>query len=90
MQVWKYPLKIKDRQIIDMPLGANPLKAGVQDDRLMLWALINPDMELLPTTIHIIGTGREFRHEQLVYIDTVQMSTLTVHVFLEHPGRHGP
>ena len=55
--IHKYPLEIKDTQIINMPFGAIIRHVAFQDNALCLWAEVYPNNPPEPVTIVVIGTG---------------------------------
>ncbi|HSE44881.1 MAG TPA: hypothetical protein VLA89_06090, partial [Gemmatimonadales bacterium] len=57
--VWKYPIKIHDEQLVEMPGNAHILCAQVQHGQVCLWALVNPEMPPESRKILITGTGHE-------------------------------
>jgi len=56
--IWKFTLEVTDYQEIDLPEGARVLCVQTQHDRPCLWAVVDPDAELIPRGIHIFGTGQ--------------------------------
>jgi len=85
--VWKYPLKVDDRQVIEMPFGASPLKVDVQNGQPYLWALVNPAVEQVKCEIIIVGTGHPVDDfiTASEYVDSFMMhdGALVFHVFLK-------
>lgn len=81
--IWKFPLAITDRQNVMMPAGAEILSAQMQDDRLCLWALVNPEAPKQPREIEVLGTGQPITKADRRYISTTQMlgGRLVWHVF---------
>lgn len=76
MRIWKYKLKITDRQSIDMPKGAKVLDVQMQGDTCCLWALCDEEKESIDTeTIRIViyGTGNPIPDEPGEYISTFQV-----------------
>lgn len=61
--VWKYALEATDWQTIEMPGGAEVLTVQVQHGEPVLWALVDPDNELMERTFRMAGTG----HRNLAY-----------------------
>lgn len=92
--IWKFPLELTDNPTVKMPRGARVLSAGVQDDRLMLWAFI-PDTKAKTEErgFYICGTGG-FVPDAIgdhPFIGTVQMGAFVWHVFdqiIGGDGRH--
>jgi len=81
--IYKYVLKVKDLQHIDMPKGARILTSGIQGEHLVLWAVVNVAKATVRRTIRIIGTGQEDPKPNAPHISTVQMGVLVWHVFDE-------
>lgn len=55
--IWKFKLKVTDKQSVEMPKGAQILSALVQHEQLCIWALVNVDAEMESRTFEIFGTG---------------------------------
>lgn len=84
MRVYKYPIKITDKQSVEMPLSGKILTAQMQGDQLCLWALVDPDNDWEGyRIIYVHGTGHPIKEENLKYIATVQTRGLVFHVFEE-------
>jgi hypothetical protein len=81
--IYKYPMKLEDEQLIDMPRGAEVLTVQVQRDAVWLWAKVDPDEPLIPRRILTHGTGHEVTEAAGRYIDTFQLhgGDLVFHVF---------
>lgn len=84
--VWKYPLKMADEQIIEVPFGAAPLKVTMQGDEPCLWMLENPVVEKTTKKVHIRGTG--YAVDDFIsrsdYVDSFMLDdgALVFHVFV--------
>ena len=80
--IYKYPLKLVEKQVIELPWGSNILDVQEQDG-LCLWATVDPNEERkVRRQIHIIGTGmKPIYLDQLKHISTIQMGLLVWHVF---------
>ena len=78
--IWKFPVVIATEHVLMMPKDAQILTVQVQDEKVYLWALVDPENEREPVTIRAFGTGWEINHEG-VYIGTVQLLTLVWHFF---------
>ena len=89
MRIWKYPLKMTDKQVVEMPYRAKILTVQVQFGTPCLWALVDetniPGVKLTPRTITIYGTGNPMPVNPGVYIGTFQVrgGDLVFHVFEE-------
>jgi hypothetical protein len=83
--VWKYPLELKDEQIIEMPANARMLCVQMQGETPSLWVLVDPYKAHESRKILIAGTGheREALAGFLTYIGSFQMmgGQLVYHVF---------
>jgi len=56
--VWKFILdKQEADQLVDMPYGAKPFSAGNQKERLVVWAIVEPDNRPSPVRILLAGAG---------------------------------
>jgi len=88
MVIWKFHLRITDRQTVMIPKDAEILSVQEQGDGLQMWAVVDPDADRETRTIAIIGTGNrmpDFDSEGVstLHIDTVQTrgGMLVWHVF---------
>ena len=77
--VFKYELQGKD-VILKLPLGAKILNVQLQNDRPVLWALVNPENELVDRSICIVGTGWDVE-DNMEYINTYMEGYFVWHVF---------
>ena len=95
MKIWEYELLVTDMQKVAMPEGAQILSVGNQNNKLCLWALVNPDksfpdrhMEV--RHIEIIGTGNPIVEPASMvtrnFIGTVIWDPFVWHVF-ERPDK---
>lgn len=80
--IWKFPLEIAGEQSVQMPAGAKILDVQMQDGKLMLWALVDPNAPKEPREILIHGTGHPVENVG-GHIGTFQMygGTLVFHAF---------
>lgn len=85
--VYKYPLRLINKQTIKMPEGAVILTVDIQDNQMQLWALVDvdPDKYDIDYTFYIVETGQDAQHIQYPngYIGTVffNRQDLVFHVF---------
>jgi hypothetical protein len=82
--IWKYPLRLTDYQMVEMPEGACVLAVQVQKDVPCLWALVEDSARKVQRSFRIVGTGHDamgVRGDS--YIGSFQMSdgVLVFHVF---------
>jgi hypothetical protein len=88
-QVWKFPLEVADFVEVKMPRGARLLHIDVQDGPIMLWALVDPEAEMVTRSFRLAGTGHpiEPMWEDVPYVGSVQQPwgdtgvTFVWHVF---------
>lgn len=92
--IWKYPLELRDRQEISLPIYAKILSVGVTRDGLFLWAQVSPVLAKSHAhekhTILVIGTGNPMPYhmdKDCHFIGTVIDPTRTIdlvwHIFEE-------
>lgn len=84
--IYKYPIEITDFQFVSIPRDSKILTSQLQDDKLCLWVLCDPDKPLLDRRVFIIGTGNPFNGlaPGISHIDTVQVEGSARHVFAEN------
>ncbi len=85
MTIWKFPLKLQDRQEIRVPDGTVFLRCQWREGDLTLWGIVNPDNKVKPCAFRVIGTGHQVPNIPLTFIDTVQTpnGAFVWHVFME-------
>jgi len=83
MKIFKYVLKLTDIQIVNMPTYAKCLSVEIQNNALMLWALVDENLTPTPRKIAIYGTGNPIEPHPGDFIATVQTNggSLVWHVF---------
>lgn len=81
--IYKYKLELKETQRVSMPAYSQIIKAGVQDNEIYIWAIIDTDKELLDKLIRIVGTGNstDAMTQANYHIDTVFMGSFVWHIF---------
>ena len=83
--IYKYPLQMRDEQVIEIPSGAKILCVQVQHGTPCIWALVNKDEILSRVKVWVIGTGHDFPDEcfDAHYLGTVQWEggSLVFHVW---------
>ena len=87
MIIYKYPIELRDSQVLSIPKGARELKVDVQYDRIVMWAMVDQSQPKVDVVIKIHGTGHEMGDKQVTdrlrYIDTVQLDNFVWHVFIQ-------
>lgn len=83
MVVYKYPIKISDIVELELTAGAEILHVEAQNDKLCLWALVDPEKPILNRRIRIAGTGHTIKENIIRYINTFTLyeKALWFHVF---------
>ena len=67
---------------IYIPEYAAVLKCGVQDEKIIIWCLVETDRPTEKRCFSIVGTGQFINDtKKLVYIDTVFIGRFVWHVF---------
>jgi hypothetical protein len=94
-QVFKYPINCYESAglgarwepefTLDMPDGAQILRADMQGERLIVWALVDPNMRMTTRRFRLAGTGHAIEQEDLSHISTFFDGGLVMHLFEVHP-----
>ena len=84
--IFKYNISINDCQTIEMPKDAEILKTGVQNGKMVLWALVNPEYGKEQRWFRLIGTGHKITDEisnNMHYIGTFLLygDSMVFHLF---------
>lgn len=88
LRIFKYPLKIEDSQLLELPKGSTILSAQNQREQLVLYVRV-PDPAYDGTTkvkVLIRGTGHDASGtEKTQYLSTVMFhgGSLVYHVFID-------
>jgi hypothetical protein len=86
-RIFEYVLEIEDSQVLDLPKGSKILSAMSQRDEVVLYALVDDDVQTMHGhTIKIVETGHQFPDcQEHYYLGTVMThgGSLVWHVF-EH------
>lgn len=78
--IWKFGVEVGVGQVVPMPDGAHILSAQMQDDKICIWANVEPNRSNRGRVVHVVGTGWDLDHSGL-YVGTVQAGPLVWHVF---------
>ena len=86
--IWKFPLKITDRQPILLPSQHTFLSIADQGGQLCLWVEVETTKEIVERTIWIVGTGNPIPRAAAAFIGTVLMRPGVWHVYegYQYPG----
>lgn len=78
--VFKYPIPISSRFILDLPRGATILTAQDQGGNAQLWAEVEPEAPKVTRYLSIVGTGHEVLGNSK-YICTFQQEPFVWHLY---------
>jgi hypothetical protein len=83
MKILKYPLELVSSQRISMPTAAQILSVQMQQDRLVLWALVQEERRQEGRSFDIYGTGEAIDIDRGTgkYVATVQQNEFVWHIF---------
>jgi len=80
MTIWKFPIEIKDKQIVPMPKGAKIIKAGLDPTgHPCIWAVVDVNKKPVNREIYVYGTGQEIQREN--HIGSFIDGSFVWHVF---------
>lgn len=85
LTIYKYPLKLEDEQILELPVNSQLLSVIVQREVICLYVKVD-SLEKYTNghKILIIGTGDPLEQDVTIdFIGTVQMGPFVWHVFEE-------
>lgn len=77
--VYKY--HITHDGVHQLPIGAEILTVGMQDDRITMWALIDSDAELETRVFAAHGTGWQIEDSNIKFISTIFDGDYVWHLF---------
>jgi len=93
--IYKYPLKVTDRQDVELFQDCDILSIQRQNEKPYMWVMHDTSKPVMRVTIRCIGTGQPIDkqdHQLLKFISTVQSGPpppldieLVWHWFLELP-----
>lgn len=84
--IYKYPLSVEDKQVIQLPVGSEILTVQLQNNNSVLWAMVNVnDSRLVSRHIVMFETGKRIDMKRnFRYISTFKIPIgLVFHVFEE-------
>ena len=83
MKIFKYPLKIIDEQVLELPVDAKILTLQAQNDLPFIWATVEPEAKTEKRTFMTYGTGHPLpaSMDMHCYIGTYIVPNLVFHVF---------
>ncbi len=84
--IWKFPLKIKPRQIIKAPSRINFLHVANQNGKLCFWAEVDSSQEKVDLNIYVIGTGHQMDMSKGIYLGSAVIDPFVWHVYRDMTG----
>jgi hypothetical protein len=85
-KIFKYPLKVEDIQMVEMPEGAAVLTIQTQGEIPCLWAKVDPSAPIIKRCFITYGTGHPVNDGPADhYVGTYQLrgGKLVFHVFTD-------
>lgn len=79
-QVWKFEVPMDDG-VLEMPMCAEVLSVAFQGQKLMMWALVDIEVDTTKRYFIVRGTGHNIRLNNLHFIGTAFIDALVFHVF---------
>lgn len=86
-KIFKYPIEIRDKVKVEMPLGSQIISVHRVGEELCLYAIVNPEIkDMTIKVIEIIGTGNPYKSDlsvQRAFLGTVVLKkgAFVAHVF---------
>lgn len=84
MVIYKYHINTAERDLLNLPIGAEILSVQVQNGRIYLWALVDEMARLEPRLFAVYGTGNKMpnaRRDVGKFLATLQLDGFVWHVF---------
>ncbi len=81
--IFKYEIPITDEIIeLDMPDNNALCDIQAQGDKIMAWCVVDIHAKLVKRKFKVVGTGHQFKIDELYFLRTVQMPNgLVWHIF---------
>lgn len=79
--IHKYPLEIKDLQVIKMHCDDKILTVQMHNGAPCIWAIVDTENEMQTRLIYFHGTGNLLPDVDQKYIGTFQLDYFVYHVF---------
>ncbi|MFA6031153.1 MAG: hypothetical protein WC969_14955 [Elusimicrobiota bacterium] len=75
--IWKFPVKIEDRFVVEMPRGAKVLSVAAQRGEPFMWAFVDPALPRARRVFRCAGTGHPVGGiAGSVFVGTFQLESL--------------
>ena len=81
--IWKFPIKVTDRQGINVPNDAYPVHVGLDPvGNLCIWLRVDPDRIKRKMIVRLFGTGHPIDDTTLVFVGSVKQANFMWHIFV--------
>ena len=84
--IWKFPLRVDDEQVIEIPMQAQTLPIQMQRGIPCFWALVDTAWPRVRAKIYTVGTGHSITFDVYAtnYLGSYQLADggLVFHVFI--------
>lgn len=86
MKIWKFELEKERTQLVKMPEKSEIMDIQMQNKKLVMWALVDPESEIIDVKINMYGTGWEINDNATKdeYLSTVQGGEFVWHFFMNY------
>jgi len=81
MEVWKYQLELKDKQVLSMPVKAKILNVQTIRNRPWLLALVNPTTDTTDRIVRVYETGDTIKGGKYAGSHQDDTGTFLYHIF---------
>lgn len=78
--IWKFPIEWSVSNV-SIPEGAQILDVQVQNEQIMMWALVEDQNFLESRVFKVYGTGHAVDDPNIKYLATVQHHSFVWHIF---------
>lgn len=86
--IHKFLLAGRGLSTIYWPKDSEVLSCGVQDGRLVIWAVVNPLRHKVMQDFYVYFTGDEFTNRSgLIFVGTQTLDNLVYHIFRDQMPR---
>lgn len=81
--IYKYPIEIIDSQVIEMPINAEVIHAGLDPQGApCVWATVRPDNKSEPVAVFVVGTGNPIPERARQHVGSFNQGPFVWHVFI--------
>lgn len=86
MKIWKFELTKERTQLVKMPEKSEIMDIQIQNKKLVMWALVDPESKNIEVKINMYGTGWETNDNKTKdeYLSTVQDGEFVWHFFMNY------